>query len=312
MASAEGTAAKTPPAQRATKQSPASRLLAFGIPAAPNAARTVGDEGMIAAAAGLDDALRSWGGGTGLADAAVQQRFVEKVKALDFTSKKLKSGEQRVTAIFNLAKAELKALGVPTVTLLIDADDSHDLGIFDQTTWKMWVNSTRVEDEPSSTDIAGVAATILHEARHAEQRFRIARLLAGRGEAAPAITKATGCPATIAEQAVKARMTGDGPEVAETTRWWDSCYGAGALERLCLTTNRDAARSALEKAWERLAALERMRGSSMWTESHERFEATVLAAEQANKAAFEEYNTVPDEVDAYAVGNAVNAAFATQ
>jgi len=87
-------------------------------------------------------------------------------------------------------------------------------------------------ENPKDKD--GLFALAYHEARHAEQIFRIARLLAKKDENAEAIKTKLNIPPKIAEEAVKKALPKEKEvtiEEKEADVWNESIYGAGGNKR---------------------------------------------------------------------------------
>jgi hypothetical protein len=100
------------------------------------------------------------------------------------------------------ANESLKAIGVPEMKIDYDAG-SQNPGAFWHDSWKIIMNTTRWRKPPPQTlqdlsvdQAADAAALVYHEARHAEQRFRVARMFAADSKA--------GTPDKIADEMMKA------------------------------------------------------------------------------------------------------------
>jgi hypothetical protein len=100
------------------------------------------------------------------------------------------------------ANVPLKALGVPEMKIDYDAGAGYP-GAFWHDSWKLimnttlWSKSRRAQklQDLSVDEAADAAALVYHEARHAEQQFRIARLFAADSKA--------GTPDKIADEIMK-------------------------------------------------------------------------------------------------------------
>jgi hypothetical protein len=80
--------------------------------------------------------------------------------------------EQRAKLILDKINARLNDVGVPKIIEPVIIDDS--LNAFAQDKWTMTMSKTALANPKEA------AATMYHEARHAEQAFRIARMLKGQ------------------------------------------------------------------------------------------------------------------------------------
>lgn len=120
------------------------------------------------------------------------------------------------------ASRSLEQIGVPAVEL--DDAPSTSAAVFHSTTWTIGV---RVEatDHAANTkigdlkpeELADFANTFFHEARHAEQRFLMARLAVGKspGKGAKAIAAEVGVKESVAAAAIKAGGGLSGAEKAK-------------------------------------------------------------------------------------------------
>lgn len=104
-------------------------------------------------------------------------------------------------------------------------------GTFGRTTWTITVNTAGFSKRAGVTtvgdlnkdEVANIVDTIYHEARHAEQYFRIARIKAGEGMNAAAIKTYMSIPATVAAAAVADPLKGTSRAnkklIAEAAGW---------------------------------------------------------------------------------------------
>lgn len=122
---------------------------------------------------------------TGIARGGAQGRYV--TKAVEYRSTAANADKpvsDLLAAVGDYANEELERTGTPPVT--INPNEPKGQGFFDFKTWAIDLNPsvlcagvTTVGDV-TDEQIATIGETIYHEARHAEQWFRMARLLAGR------------------------------------------------------------------------------------------------------------------------------------
>lgn len=111
----------------------------------------------------------------------------------------------------SMVEVRLLGLGVPkpTIKVITDTSDSSS-GWFDYGEWSITVNAaqfgsgntaaTKVKNL-GAENIADVGNTLYHEARHCEQFWLIARMMAGKGISAEKITEQTSIPARVANAA---------------------------------------------------------------------------------------------------------------
>ena len=119
-------------------------------------------------------------------------------------------------------------------------------GVFKFQIWTTGMNETKLTGaKPPSGDIAGLANTAYHEARHAEQWFKMARLEAGTGDDAGTIAASTSIPVDIAAKAVQDPILPKSAEGKEAQAWFDSVYGANRDHRRQVYEDKRTTREAL-------------------------------------------------------------------
>lgn len=114
---------------------------------------------------------------------------------------------------------------------------SGPVGIFDANKWFIYINKAEFsQDESVATvgefthlSIMPIVNTIYHEARHAEQFFRMAQMRAGQGKTAEDIEAEMSIPLAVAEAAMKSPLIGNTETnkkmLAETQTWDSFKYG---------------------------------------------------------------------------------------
>jgi hypothetical protein len=169
---------------------------------------------------------------TGLRSPAAINRFVHKAQAfLDRNG----DGELRHFALYLGAAVneELAAIGVPPVKVVM-FNQTPNAAEFDAAGWTMVLNPDMFSPRRHATlmgdlnadEAANIAMTVVHEARHAEQRFRIARLQAGEGKAAEGEMDEEAAAAAAA-----APLRGGGLQVREAREWRENEFGEDATYR---------------------------------------------------------------------------------
>jgi len=76
-----------------------------------------------------------------------------------------------------------------------------------------------------------MADTVYHEARHAEQWYRMAQMRAGQGRTAAQIATEMGIPARIAAVAAGAPLARGSMDALIADGWYQSVYGSGSAHR---------------------------------------------------------------------------------
>lgn len=194
----------------------------------------------------------------GLATSGLTQSFVNKAHTwINDEANKDKSFDNLRAKLGDLVNAELNSVGVPSAPAVMDPGGT--MGTFSFSTWTLKVNPNDFSQDTSKTKIseltkaeaAEIVDTFYHEARHAEQWFRMAQAKAGEGWDADKINSKIGIPKTIAEEAVKAKLPPLTPELraaiaglfgegiakviedvyGQITGFYESVYGANSKYR---------------------------------------------------------------------------------
>jgi len=118
--------------------------------------------------------------------------------------------KQRLDAALAEVNAELEVHGIPKIKADL-AESAADQGAFANYNWEAKVSPKLAAD---GADPGELAATLMHEGRHAEQTFDVARLKAAEGMTAetmalPSTQGGLNIPAEIAEQAAARKLPVD-------------------------------------------------------------------------------------------------------
>jgi hypothetical protein len=170
---------------------------------------------------------------TGLRDDAVISRFV--AKALSFSRR---NGDAPLTEYADYLGAavntELEALGVPAVTVSVAKGSVGGAAEFHADGWYILLNpdefshtGAKTIGELSEQEASLLAGRVMHEARHAEQHFRVARLNAAEGK--------DQTDADVADAAAAAPLRGSSQEVREAREWRTNETGEDAEYREVVT-----------------------------------------------------------------------------
>jgi hypothetical protein len=211
------------------------------------------------------------------------------------------SVDQRISELIRLVNTHLHRAQVPQVTP--NPQDTLDSGVFNFPDWTMTVGKQAMAvEQPDLAQAKDLVDTIYHEARHAEQWFRIAQLRclqrrrqnpkATDDQIARAVAKELGIPRNIADEAVKPPPFALGSMDALIAQgWFDSVYGSGSARRDEILTELDNAEKALEKA----------KAKQKQHPSPANQLAVVHAHERLNRA-IAGHATLPEEDDAFVAG----------
>lgn len=135
--------------------------------------------------------------------------------------------DQRLERITDALNERLEAAGVPPVRLTVSGSGGG--GVYDFSTHSIEVSSDLLNQPNISTgDLQGLANTVYHEGRHAEQWFDMARLQVARGEDPSNM----GLPQSVIDAARAAPpLDPESQEGRFVASMYESVYGAGGADR---------------------------------------------------------------------------------
>jgi hypothetical protein len=197
---------------------------------------------------------------------------------------------ERAAGLVKLVNVSLEAAGVPPVTP--NPKTMNDAGQFDFETWGMDIGIPALSiAQPTRAQAADVVDTIYHEARHAEQWFRMAQLRAMQGRSAAQIRKEMTIQLTIAQAAFDAPLEAGSMQALVAQGWFDSVYGVDSDHRDRTLKELDAADAALRAA----RAAYKQHPTPVSDAARGRARARYVKAVAA-------YKGLPEENDAWATG----------
>jgi hypothetical protein len=164
----------------------------------------------------------------GLAEETSVSDYTKKAKEI-WDKKDGTSEETKAEAIVNdLVNKRLEALKIPRVDFKIVSIGSR--GAFSPSDWQLKLDPLQFQPGKFH-DLRDTTATIYHEARHAEQDFRIGQLLARQGKRAEQINAMTGLNLDVATKAVHAKDDMTPMQALIAQGWFDSLHSAAGRER---------------------------------------------------------------------------------
>lgn len=233
---------------------------------------------------------------SGLADEERVDSFVEGAQEVEDKWGDFADADARVKALTDLVNERLVASGVPKCNVVVN-DLPNLLGQFDFATWSLEIGRPAfAQDTISAEEAADAADTVYHEARHAEQWFRMAQYLAGQGKDADFIANHMGIPPEQAAAAVADPLTKGSMEYLIADGWYQSVYGRDSEHRNDTLEELENAGTALDAAQ---AAVDANPSASN--------QAKLTAAQERRQRAFEAYQQLPEENDAWRTGGRVTA-----
>ena len=237
---------------------------------------------------------------TGIGASRSVYPFIDAAKKIEADWVALKNATARAKALGAAANVQLKAAGVPEVKVRVKK--MSNLGELDFATWTLDIGKDAFAKAAASrSEIGDAAETVYHEARHAEQWFRMARLQAGKGWNAWKIATKLGIPLKIAKAAVANPLAaGAGTEATEAGAWFESVYGTGRKHREKTLKSLPKIRKKLKAARAALAKLDKNPKATEKQKEAARKKVEDLEKEAAT--AYDAYRALPEEADAWDVG----------
>jgi hypothetical protein len=235
---------------------------------------------------------------SGLARSDEMDQYVTEAKQVQTNWATLATAQARADALMVIVNARLTSAGVPTCVGVL-RDLGAAAGQLDFPTWQIDLGQQAFSRATITDDQAAeIANTVYHEARHAEQWFRMAQMLAGQGRAARQIEIQMGIPARIAVQAFSNPLAQGSMEALIAQGWYESVYGARANYRNRVLTEALSSKTALDAAQ-----------TAFDTNPTPANQARLTAARRRFDVAYQKYVDLPEEADAHRVGNAVEARY---
>ncbi len=219
----------------------------------------------------------------------------------------------RAKLLRDKANAALAAVGVAGIRTYGLDEATGGKAYFDWQLWELQFREALLKkNELDGKEVLQLTTLLLHEARHVEQLFRAARLLARQGRTASEIAKSLGIPTKIAEEAALVPLPESltGRRERREARTWYEEYGPGrARHRATETRVEDAVKSLNEGLIGTRRHLAELRSQA----SRANYRALVSARDRLVKRVssaqktFQDYLALPSEADAYEVGGMVSA-----
>lgn len=249
---------------------------------------------------------------TGIGSQVAAGRFAAEVKKLQGTWPKL-TPWWRAQSLYKAANSELEKAKVPGF-MLLRVKEMTARGGFASWEWGFYFQKAMLSAASLNDDDASeLAQTTLHEARHAEQHFRIARLLAGEGKSAAEIKASDDMPGNIIQAALAKPLTDQNgsPEELAEAREWRQAMGPDGVKHAATSKDAGAQIDELKRlhgvATAALAAFgadPTRKNADAVGQARRGLEAQVPVVEKAYVA----YRNIPYEKDANEVGVTANHA----
>jgi hypothetical protein len=206
------------------------------------------------------------------------------------------------------------------VTLVKDLKGSQ--GQFDYTHWTIALHQNMLEKQAIKPgEIEALAGTLYHEARHLEQLFGVARLMAGQGQTAAQISQQTGINPAMVQKAAQQPLGAGTAAASEAQEFYDELFGASSQSsravRVAATQASNALAAAMAAERRTIGELKALLADPNATQEQKVALAQVaqqaMAAVAQAKAAYPPlraaYYKLPTEADAELLGGAARSMF---
>lgn len=238
---------------------------------------------------------RMFEGGLGVGDRI--SVYVGEMKVLLDNWDKLKTPEDRRLALKAEINKHLGEVGVPGVEVTSGQGNE-----FDSTAWTMSLRPSAFQELPKDGSpeaerrSTALTSTLYHEGRHAEQSFRIAAMLAGRGLNEGQIYWQTSTKRDVIKEALKPEnhLKPGTMEAAIAEGWYDSQNGTDSPRTHRVYAELNSASHAFEAA-------EAAKEANPTPENQRKYDAAVERFRAAEAA----YYDLPQENDAFRISDEI-------
>jgi hypothetical protein len=248
----------------------------------------------------------------GLGKLSSLDAFSVKIRALQKNWTSFAGANDRVKQIDKLTGDQLQTAQVPTF-MVTDMESLEFKGYFSPPSWKFVVQQQTVAASTLPDKDAGeLANTVLHECRHAEQRFLAARFSAGSGKtnAAKLSTEQT-IPESIAREAIKLKF--DAKTDMQTKNLGKKMHQAmvtDGTKNQSISNDDGLPKMATLRSEASLALNDFVNKPTAQSESSLRAKRDALRSQIAEvERLYTLYRNIPYEADAHEVGDAAEEAF---
>jgi hypothetical protein len=236
----------------------------------------------------------------GLAEPQLRRNFTDRMQQVQRNWKNM-SPQEREAALRSGLNEQMRAAGMPELKLVVD-DLGGRHGELRFEDFAVAVDRSLIDNANLTREqMTQLADTLLHEARHGEQWYMIARHMGTMGLDAPTIAARMQMP----EATVRAALADTRPmtpeQAAAAKTYYDSVYGANAGHRNRVLSDLERLGNALDQARADLEQVEKNSGSSQ--ADRDAAAARLRQAYEDFDKVYAEYRDLPEERDAWAVGN---------
>jgi hypothetical protein len=254
-------------------------------------------------------------------DQKIADQFANSLKQLQTNWQNMTIPE-RTAALKSIINKTLNSAGLPTCDVR-SLQLGRTSGQFDREYWRITVDSDLLnQPKLSNKDVIELGQKLYHEARHSEQFYRIAQMLAsqppnGQKRTPQEIVNELGVPLSVAQRATQSvKSTPLSPaQLQAANAWYQSMYGTGRNYRSQVFNQLDTTALAYQKAQNAydtaLVNAKKLPGAvpPQTIAQLERLSQRVDSTLKAYQKAYEAYRKLPEEADAFRVQDRVSAAF---
>lgn len=206
-----------------------------------------------------------------------------------------KSDEEVALALCDEVNKSLQAQNIPPLNIETK-EPIGGRGVFRASEWKLLL-SPRQFNEEHLKNMTETTSTIYHEARHAEQAYRIAQMLAGKNHTASQIVIKTGLNPIIAEIAARPEnhIQPNTMEAVIAEGWFDSLHSEAGKKKIQQNN------AAMDKAFTEREAAQKAYDANPTPENKAKLEQAKLAYQKT----LDVHKDMPHEFDAERVEDKV-------
>jgi len=242
----------------------------------------------------------------GLKDKEHTAQFAGEMKALEGSWSAMNPAE-RADAVSARINARLRDIGVPALRVTTAALGSQECGRFSFAKWSMVLNEQMLAaPQLTRSQSAELTNTVYHEARHAEQWYLIARVLAEDGVPPDEASNKTRIPPAICEAATSEPALSDA-QADMARRFYDSVYGKHKHHRDNVLAEGDRFNRLMPEA-ERLYRAS-MADPGVSLEEKREKTRSLMRLRELEEENHQAYRQLPEEKDAFEVGGAAGEAY---
>jgi len=240
---------------------------------------------------------------TGVASAKAIKAGAEAAEGLAKEWTQLGTVEARINWLQQRVDAILREAGVPNAKIVPNPDLSVRRAFYNQAQHEISIGTWWFQEDRSIEEIMKLTGISLHEARHAEQWFLMARRLAAKSGTAEQFAR-LGLPQDIEKLARSQPLFDTAAEASAADRWLDSIVSdTGRQLRKSAYAELDAAKRDLAEAQKAYTSAKDGGNPQAITDAKNTLEDKQVLFD----AAYETYKKLPEEMDAFGVNEAIEA-----